>query len=182
MWEVTGGVITTTIVLASPIIAHSFKSLHICLQHSHLPSFSTMKFLSSAFLLPFLLASTTDAFQPARAARRTTMALSITMPDYNDGTKYAMEHRDISNIIKQNGDYVKAMGQDFFDDLGAKHEPKYMWIGCADARAPANELMVRTIRKLVVIIAHEQLVAFGIVRERSRLVAHFSHFLFLWIL
>jgi hypothetical protein len=131
-----------------------------------------MKILSSIFLLPFLLAPTADAFQPAGAARRTT-AISITMPDYNDGTKYAMENRDINNIIKQNGDYVKAMGQEFFDDLGAKHEPKYMWIGCADARAPANELMVRAIAKLVATIANEQLVAFGIVQERSRLIVHF---------
>jgi hypothetical protein len=99
------------------------------------------------------------------------------MSDKNDDTAaYAMEHRDINNIIKQNGDYVKAMGQEFFDDLGAKHEPKYMWIGCADARCPANELMVRIISKLVVITAYEQLLAFGIARERTGLVAHFFIF------
>jgi hypothetical protein len=76
------------------------------------------------------------------------------MTDKKDETAaYAMEHRDINNIIEQNQDYVKAMGPEFFDDLGAKHTPKYMWIGCADARCPANELMVRIIAKLVVTIA-----------------------------
>jgi hypothetical protein len=65
------------------------------------------------------------------------------MPQYNDGTAYALENTDIQNILKQNKEYVNSMGQEFFDDLGSKHQPKYMWIGCADARAPANELMVR---------------------------------------
>jgi hypothetical protein len=65
------------------------------------------------------------------------------MPKYNDGTEYALRNTDIDNILKQNREYVAAMGQEFFDDLGSKHKPKYMWIGCADARAPANELMVR---------------------------------------
>jgi len=29
----------------------------------------------------------------------------------------------------------------FFDSLGSTHKPPYMWIGCADARVPANEIM-----------------------------------------
>jgi carbonic anhydrase len=29
----------------------------------------------------------------------------------------------------------------FFDRLGSGHDPKFLWIGCADARVPANELM-----------------------------------------
>jgi hypothetical protein len=100
-----------------------------------------MKFIA---LLPFL-ASSTFAFQagrPSTTVARGSMALSLNMPEYNDGTEYAMNNRDIKNILKQNEDYVEAMGQSFFDDLGSKHQPKYMWIGCADARAPANELMV----------------------------------------
>jgi hypothetical protein len=66
------------------------------------------------------------------------------MPSYNDGTEYALKHADISNILSQNREFVETMGPDFFEDLGSKHQPKYMWIGCADARVPANVLMVRT--------------------------------------
>ena len=29
----------------------------------------------------------------------------------------------------------------FFNELGSGHKPSYMWIGCADARVPANEIM-----------------------------------------
>ena len=65
------------------------------------------------------------------------------VPLYNDGTEYALRNTDINNILKQNKEYVENMGPAFFDDLGSKHQPKYMWIGCADARAPANEIMVR---------------------------------------
>ena len=72
----------------------------------------------------------------------------IQKPDHKDGTEYAMQNCDIKNILEQNEEYVQAMGQDFFDDLGSKHRPKYMWIGCADARAPANELMVCTVRAI----------------------------------
>lgn len=30
---------------------------------------------------------------------------------------------------------------DYFKNLGAGHTPTYMWIGCSDARVPANEVM-----------------------------------------
>ena len=86
--------------------------------------------LTATFLL---LAVTVECFSTMPRA----------MPKYNDGTDYALKNADINNILQQNKEYVEAMGQEFFDELGSKHQPKYMWIGCADARAPANELMVR---------------------------------------
>lgn len=30
---------------------------------------------------------------------------------------------------------------DYFNKLAAQHAPKYLWIGCADARVPANEIL-----------------------------------------
>ncbi len=30
---------------------------------------------------------------------------------------------------------------DYFRELGRVHKPQYMWIGCSDARVPANEIM-----------------------------------------
>jgi hypothetical protein len=102
-----------------------------------------MKLCAFSFLT---VAGFASAFQPysapmARGGPITALPV-MTMPNMNDGTDYALKNTDINNILKQNEEYVTAMGQDFFDDLGSKHQPKYMWIGCADARAPANELMV----------------------------------------
>ena len=73
---------------------------------------------------------------------QSTTAVYFEMPEYKDGSDYAMDNRDINNILEQNKAYVEALGPAFFEDLGAKNEPKYMWIGCSDARAPVNELMV----------------------------------------
>lgn len=70
-----------------------------------------------------------------------TSTLGFEMPAYRDGSEYAMKNRDINNILEQNEAIVKALGQEFFDDLGSRNEPKYMWIGCADARAGEREIM-----------------------------------------
>jgi len=29
----------------------------------------------------------------------------------------------------------------YFNKLGAGHNPEYLWIGCSDARVPANQIM-----------------------------------------
>ncbi|MGQ5522873.1 carbonate dehydratase [Chitinimonas sp. PSY-7] len=36
---------------------------------------------------------------------------------------------------------IKAQQPDFFEQLSLQQSPKYMWIGCADSRVPANELI-----------------------------------------
>jgi len=57
---------------------------------------------------------------------------------------YAETHKDIGNLFEQNLEYVqmkKARDPLFFEKLAATHKPKYLWIGCADARVPANEIM-----------------------------------------
>ena len=58
------------------------------------------------------------------------------------------EGKDITNIFTQNQEWVDsklAEDPDFFSgtgmSLGSVHKPKYLWIGCADARVPANEIM-----------------------------------------
>ena len=54
--------------------------------------------------------------------------------------------KDIENIFAQNAAWKEAQEKkdpDFFDKLGAVTKPSYMWIGCADARVPANEIMGR---------------------------------------
>jgi hypothetical protein len=57
---------------------------------------------------------------------------------------YPIMHKDILNVFQQNREWVDARtaaDPDFFAVGGKRHKPKYMWIGCADARVPANEIM-----------------------------------------
>ncbi len=57
---------------------------------------------------------------------------------------YAIMHKDILNVFQQNQEWADtktAADPDFFAVGGKRHKPKYMWIGCADARVPANEIM-----------------------------------------
>jgi carbonic anhydrase len=70
--------------------------------------------------------------------------------------------RDLLDIFAQNEKWVRdkeAEDPNFFKKLGSGHNPSYMWIGCADARVPANEIMgedagsvfvVRNVANLVV--------------------------------
>lgn len=53
------------------------------------------------------------------------------MPDF---TKKLLEYNKI---------WVKAMlddDPDYFKKLGSRHEPEVLWIGCSDARVPANQI------------------------------------------
>ncbi len=35
----------------------------------------------------------------------------------------------------------KAIDPDFFDNLASQQAPEYLWIGCADSRVPANQIL-----------------------------------------
>lgn len=46
-------------------------------------------------------------------------------------------------LLKNNKDWVDSITKsdpDYFKDLGSKHEPEILWIGCSDARVPANQI------------------------------------------
>ena len=50
----------------------------------------------------------------------------------------------IENLFTQNrawADDVKALEPDFFERLAKAQAPQYLWIGCADSRVPANEII-----------------------------------------
>ncbi|GAB3264006.1 carbonic anhydrase [Chitinimonas naiadis] len=50
----------------------------------------------------------------------------------------------LDNLFSNNrrwADEVKAEQPDFFEQLAKQQTPEYMWIGCADSRVPANELI-----------------------------------------
>ena len=50
---------------------------------------------------------------------------------------------DISNLIANNRAWSEKVQQEdptFFPRLAAQQNPKYLWIGCADSRVPANQV------------------------------------------
>ena len=51
---------------------------------------------------------------------------------------------DLDELFASNRDWREArlkQDPDYFKKLAAQHAPKYLWIGCADARVPANEIL-----------------------------------------
>ena len=60
----------------------------------------------------------------------------------SDETVY--KSRELSHILEQNKEWVASTLEKepgYFEDLGSGHNPKYLWIGCSDARVPANQIM-----------------------------------------
>lgn len=52
--------------------------------------------------------------------------------------------RDLTELFDRNRDWAKrteARQPGFFTGLLAQQTPRYMWLGCADSRVPANELV-----------------------------------------
>jgi carbonic anhydrase len=54
-------------------------------------------------------------------------------------TKYALPHLFASN--KAWADEMRQQSPDFFSDLAHLQTPEYVWIGCADSRVPANQIV-----------------------------------------
>lgn len=51
---------------------------------------------------------------------------------------------DLDNLFKNNTQWaerIKAEDPDFFSKLSKQQSPEYLWIGCADSRVPANEIV-----------------------------------------
>ena len=42
---------------------------------------------------------------------------------------------------RQWSDEIKSSDPDFFPSLAAQQHPEYSWIGCADSRVPANQIV-----------------------------------------
>jgi carbonic anhydrase len=52
--------------------------------------------------------------------------------------------KTIKKLFDNNSHWAKQMTQQnnrFFKDLALQQTPKYLWIGCADSRVPANEIV-----------------------------------------
>lgn len=53
-------------------------------------------------------------------------------------------NQPISTLLERNrawSEGVRATDPDFFQRLAGQQVPQYMWIGCADSRVPANEIL-----------------------------------------
>src|SRR5690349_2927729 len=51
--------------------------------------------------------------------------------------------KDLKRLLDQNqawAEKIKASDPDFFPTLAKQQSPKFLWIGCADSRVPANQL------------------------------------------
>jgi carbonic anhydrase len=62
------------------------------------------------------------------------------MPTLNE----PIDDQNLDKVFRQNEIWRREMSTEdplFFEKLGSGHKPRYLWIGCADARVPANEIM-----------------------------------------
>jgi carbonic anhydrase len=54
------------------------------------------------------------------------------------------DDKDLKSLMNANKMWAKRMAEDqpgFFDEIKKGHAPKILWIGCSDARVPANEVI-----------------------------------------
>lgn len=86
------------------------------------------------------------------------------MPDDND---------DIAHLFAQNEAWAQGMEErspGFFTSLLTQQTPQYLWIGCADSRVPANELVgllpgdVFVHRNVANVVAHSDLNALSVIQ------------------
>jgi carbonic anhydrase len=55
-----------------------------------------------------------------------------------------MDNIDLHDLFENNREWAAALTErdpEFFSRLAEQQRPKYLWIGCADSRVPANEIV-----------------------------------------
>lgn len=55
-----------------------------------------------------------------------------------------MSEKSLQHLLDNNqkwADAIKAEQPDFFEQLAGQQTPQYLWIGCADSRVPANQVL-----------------------------------------
>ena len=55
-----------------------------------------------------------------------------------------MERHRMKNLFENNrywANQIKSEDPIFFEKLARQQQPEYLWIGCADSRVPANEIV-----------------------------------------
>lgn len=80
---------------------------------------------------------------------------------------------DLSQIFENNKKWAKSVSDtdpNFFERLTLQQLPKYLWIGCADSRVPANQIMslppgdVFVHRNIANVIVHTDLNALSVIQ------------------
>nr|AAL07493.1 intracellular beta-type carbonic anhydrase [Phaeodactylum tricornutum]QIP67671.1 beta-carbonic anhydrase 1 [Nitzschia sp. ICE-H] len=108
-----------------------------------------MKFLSASIAL-LACATSVEAFNANKAFRFGAKAMpevsseSATTALSAGGAEKKSYDLDITEIFDGNKKFIetkKAQDAAYFDTLGTVHSPKYLYIGCVDARAPPNMIM-----------------------------------------
>lgn len=52
------------------------------------------------------------------------------------------DEKNLGSLMEANKKWVERVGQKgFFEELKHRHAPKILWIGCSDARVPANDIL-----------------------------------------
>ncbi len=79
----------------------------------------------------------------------------------------------LTNLIDNNRAWAARMEQQrpgFFAKLAQQQSPKYLWIGCADSRVPANEIIaldpgeVFVHRNVANVVVHSDLNALSVIQ------------------
>jgi len=83
------------------------------------------------------------------------------------------DDHDLNNLFELNGKWAAGMEQrepGFFTRLLNQQSPQYLWIGCADSRVPANELVgllpgeLFVHRNVANVVAHSDLNALSVIQ------------------
>ena len=75
--------------------------------------------------------------------RDTTVSSSVPDLDYFNRPG-PWDEKDLKSLLSANKVWAKKMATErpgFFDEIKRGHAPKILWIGCSDARVPANEMI-----------------------------------------
>jgi carbonic anhydrase len=70
--------------------------------------------------------------------------LGGTPSDSNPGTIDQSPMRTLSHLFQNNQEWaagIRAQNPEFFRELSRQQSPAYLWIGCADSRVPANQIV-----------------------------------------
>jgi carbonic anhydrase len=76
----------------------------------------------------------------AASSNRFSPVMKITKEKYNE----MLDRKDLKQLFENNKEWQKSKtteDKEFFVKSALGQQPKYLWIGCSDARVPANEMV-----------------------------------------